>query len=79
MIQPTAQKVMRNVKNFPQVRHPLRSVPQMGAGSPRSIDQSIPEKLANIGMSAREFAQSLDVFNDGGKVTEIPFEGDSAG
>ena len=37
--------------------------------------EPIPEKLANIGMSARDFAQSLDVYNDGIRVTEIPFDG----
>jgi len=47
----------------------------MGSGSPQVMINPIPEKLANIGMSAREFAQSLDVFNDGVRVTEIPFEG----
>ena len=77
LIQPTAQKVMRNVrKEFPPSEgHQVRSVPQMGAGSPQVMINPIPEKLANIGMSAREFAQSLDVFNDGVRVTEIPFEG----
>lgn len=77
LIQPTAQKVMRSVrKEFPPSEgHQVRSVPQMGAGSPQVMINPIPEKLANIGMSAREFAQSLDVFNDGVRVTEIPFEG----
>jgi len=77
LIQPTAQKVMRNVrKEFPPSEgHQVRSVPQMGSGSPQVMINPIPEKLANIGMSAREFAQSLDVFNDGVRVTEIPFEG----
>lgn len=77
LIQPTAQKVMRSVrKEFPPSEgHQVRSVPQMGSGSPQVMINPIPEKLANIGMSAREFAQSLDVFNDGVRVTEIPFEG----
>ena len=77
LIQPTAQKVIRSVrKEFPpSAGHQVRSVPQMGAGSPQVMINPIPEKLANIGMSAREFAQSLDVFNDGVRVTEIPFEG----
>jgi HAE1 family hydrophobic/amphiphilic exporter-1 len=37
--------------------------------------QPIPEKLANAGMTAREFAQSLDAYNDGVRVAEIPFDG----
>ena len=47
----------------------------MGSGSPQVIIEPIPEQLAKIGMSAREFAQSLDVYNDGIRVIEIPFEG----
>ena len=77
LIQPTAQKVMRAVRNefSPREGHQVRSIPQMGTGSPQVMINPIPEKLANIGMSARDFAQSLDVYNDGVRVTEIPFEG----
>ncbi|MDC6451507.1 efflux RND transporter permease subunit [Alphaproteobacteria bacterium] len=77
LIQPTAQKIMRSIRNqfSPKNGHQIRSVPQMGAGSPQVMIEPIPEKLANIGMSAREFAQSLDVYNDGIRVIEIPFQG----
>jgi HAE1 family hydrophobic/amphiphilic exporter-1 len=47
----------------------------MGTGSPQVMISPIPEKLANIGMSARDFAQSIDVYNDSVRVREIPFEG----
>ncbi len=77
MIQPTAQKIIRLIRNEfpPKNGHQVRSVPQMGAGSPQVMIQPIPEKLANAGMTAREFAQSLDAYNDGVRVAEIPFEG----
>jgi len=32
----------------------------MGTGSPQVMISPIPEKLANIGMSARDFAQSIE-------------------
>ena len=76
-IQPTAQQIIRNIRfHFPpKDGHQVRSVPQIGSGSPQVMIEPIPEKLANVGMTAREFAQSLDVYNDGIRVTEIPFEG----
>ena len=77
LIQPTAQKILRSVRNQfpPKNGHQVRSVPQIGAGSPQVMIEPIPEKLANIGMSARDFAQSLDIYNDGIRVAEIPFDG----
>ena len=77
LIQPTAQKIIGSIRNQfpPKDGHQVRSVPQMGSGSPQVIIEPIPEQLAKIGMSAREFAQSLDVYNDGIRVIEIPFEG----
>ena len=76
-IQPTAQQIIRNIRfHFPpKDGHQVRSVPQIGSGSPQVMIEPIPEKLAIVGMTAREFAQSLDVYNDGIRVTEIPFEG----
>ena len=47
----------------------------MGTGSPQVIIKPIPERLADIGMTARDLAQSLDVYNDGVRILEIPFEG----
>ena len=47
----------------------------MGTGSPQVIIKPIPERLADIGMSAKDLAQSLDVYNDGIRILEIPFEG----
>ena len=32
-------------------------------------------KLSEYGISAREFATVLDVYNDGLRVSEVPFEG----
>ena len=77
LIQPTAQRMIRLIRNEfpPKNGHQVRSVPQMGSGSPQVMIQPIPEKLANAGMTAREFAQSLDAYNDGVRVAEIPFDG----
>ena len=77
LIQPIAQKVLMNIRSkFPQKNgHQVRSVPQMGTGSPQIVIRPIAERLANIGISAKELAQSLDVYNDGIRVIEIPFEG----
>ena len=76
-IQPTAQKIMRAIRyQFPPKNgHQVRSVPQMGSGTPQVMIEPIPEKLANVGMTAKDFAQSLDVYNDGIRVSEIPFQG----
>ena len=77
LIQPSAQKIFRAVRSEfpPKDGHQVRSVPQMGNGSPQVIIKPIPERLADIGMSAKDLAQSLDVYNDGIRVLEIPFEG----
>ena len=77
LIQPSAQKFFRAVRSefSPKDGHQVRSVPQMGNGSPQVIIKPIPERLADIGMSAKDLAQSLDVYNDGIRVLEIPFEG----
>ena len=71
------QKIFRIVRSKfpPKDGHQVRSVPQMGTGSPQVIIKPIPERLADIGMTARDLAQSLDVYNDGIRVLEIPFEG----
>ena len=76
-IQPSAQQIMSAVRREfpPKEGHQIRSVPQMGSGSPQILVEPIPEKLAIVGITAREFAQSLDVYNDGIRVIEIPFEG----
>ena len=77
LIQPIAQKILMKVRSEfpPKDGHQVRSVPQMGTGSPQVIIKPITEKLADIGMSAKELVQSLDVYNDGIRVIEIPFEG----
>ncbi len=77
LIQPIAQKILLNIRSeFPQKNgHQVRSVPQMGTGSPQVIIRPIPERLADVGITARDLVQSLDVYNDGIKVIEIPFEG----
>jgi len=77
MIQPIAQKLMRGVrKQFPSSEgHQARAVPSLSSGSPQVIVKPIPEKLADAGISAKDLAQALDVYNDGVRVAEIPFEG----
>ena len=77
LIQPVAQKILLDIRSvFPQKNgHQVRSVPQMGTGSPQIVIRPIAERLADIGISAKELAQSLDVYNDGTRIIEIPFEG----
>ena len=76
-IQPSAQQIMSAVRREfpPKNGHQVRSVPQMGSGTPQVMIEPIPEKLAIVGMTAKDFAQSLDVYNDGIRVSEIPFQG----
>ena len=53
----------------------MRSIPTLNNGVPQVIIKPNNLKLSEYGISAREFATVLDVYNDGLRVSEVPFEG----
>ena len=55
--------------------HQVRSIPTLNNGVPQVIIKPNNLKLSEYGISAREFATVLDVYNDGLRVSEVPFEG----
>ena len=76
-IRPIAQNLFRGIrKEFPPSEgHQVRSIPTLNNGVPQVIIKPNNLKLSEYGISAREFATVLDVYNDGLRVSEIPFEG----
>ena len=76
-IKPVAQKLFRVIKKeFSALDgHQVRTVPTLNNGTPQIVIKPNNLKLAEYGISAREFATVLDVYNDGLRVKEIPFEG----
>ena len=76
-IRPIAQNLLRGIrKEFSQSEgHQVRSIPTLNNGTPQVIIKPNNLKLSEYGISASEFATVLDVYNDGLRVSEIPFEG----
>ncbi len=76
-IRPFAQNLFRGIrKEFPPSEgHQVRSIPTLNNAVPQVIIKPNNLKLSEYGISAREFATVLDVYNDGLRVSEIPFEG----
>ena len=76
-IKPVAQNLFRGIrKEFPPSDgHQVRSIPTLNNGVPQVIIKPNNLKLSEYGISAREFATVLDVYNDGLRVSEVPFEG----
>ena len=76
-IKPVAQKLFRVIKKefSASEGHQVRTIPTLNNGSPQIIVKPNNLKLSEYGISAREFATVLDVYNDGLRVKEIPFEG----
>jgi len=76
-IKPIAQDLFRSIrKEFPPSQgHQVRSIPTLNNGTPQVIIKPNNLKLSEYGLNAREFATVLDVYNDGLRVSEIPFEG----
>ena len=76
-IRPIAQNLFKGIrKEFPPSEgHQVRSIPTLNNGVPQVIIKPNNLKLSEYGISAREFATVLDVYNDGLRVSEIPFEG----
>ena len=54
----------------------LRVLPSLDAGAPQIRISPRADELARIGMSAREFATAVDVFNDGISIADVPINGD---
>ena len=76
-INPIANKLIRftRLKFPPKEGHQVRSVPPLSNGVPQIVIKPDIRKLADFGLTAKEFATALDVYNDGLRVSEIPFEG----
>ena len=63
-------------KTFPSSSgHQVRSIPTLNNGVPQVIIKPDNLKLSEYGITAKEFSIALDVYNDGLRVSEIPFEG----
>jgi HAE1 family hydrophobic/amphiphilic exporter-1 len=56
--------------------HQIRVRPSENAVSPEIVVRPNPDALAKAGVTARDFAQALDVYNDGILVREIPLGGE---
>ena len=53
----------------------MRVIPSLNAGVPQIRITPDLEKLANSGLSARDFTTAVDVFNDGVTVAQVPIDG----
>ena len=76
-IKPITQNLVNLIRDeFPSSEgHQVRSIPTLNNGVPQIIIKPNNLKLSEYGISAREFATVLDVYNDGLRVAEVPFEG----
>ncbi len=77
-VAPVVRDTQRTVRElFPSDKgHQVRVQPSENASRPEVVVRPDAEKLARAGLSARDFAQALDVYNDGVRVREIPFQSD---
>ncbi len=77
-VAPVVRDTQRTVRElFPSdAGHQVRVRPSENASRPEVVVRPDAEKLARAGLSARDFAQALDVYNDGVRVREIPFQSD---
>ncbi len=77
-VEPTFRLIRRQVGElFPRkAGHQVRVRPSENAVSPELVVRPNPDALARAGVSARDFAQALDVYNDGILVREIPLRGE---
>jgi len=77
-VEPAFRLIRRQVGElFPRkAGHQVRVRPSENAVSPELVVRPNPDALARAGVSARDFAQSLDVYNDGILVREIPLGGE---
>ncbi|MDC3057763.1 efflux RND transporter permease subunit [Litorivicinus sp.] len=77
-VEPAFQSVRRQVSElFPRkAGHQIRVRPSANAVGPELVVRPDRAALARAGVSARDFAQALDVYNDGILVREIPLGGE---
>ena len=77
-VEPAFRDIRRQVGElFPRKDgHQIRVRPSENAVSPELVVRPNPDALARAGVSARDFAQALDVYNDGILVREIPLGGE---
>jgi HAE1 family hydrophobic/amphiphilic exporter-1 len=75
---PVVRDISREVRTlFPrEAGHQVRITPSENSTRPEVVVRPDPDRLARVGLTARDFAQALDVYNDGFRIREIPFEGD---
>jgi len=75
---PVVRDISREVRTlFPrEAGHQVRISPSENSTRPEVVVRPDPDRLARAGLTARDFAQALDVYNDGFRIREIPFEGD---
>ena len=72
-----ASRIMPTIiRTFPRSQgHQWRAIPGLKILSPEVRLKPDPQRLADVGMSARELGESVDAFNDGIKVAEVTIEG----
>ena len=77
-VEPAFRLIRRQIGElFPRkAGHQVRVRPSENAVSPELVVRPSPDSLARAGVSARDFAQALDVYNDGILVREIPLGGE---
>ncbi|NQV55569.1 MAG: efflux RND transporter permease subunit [Rhodospirillales bacterium] len=64
------------MSNFPRSEgHQWRAIPGLQLLSPEIRIKPDPQRLADVGMSARELGDSIDAFNDGIKIAEVTIDG----
>ena len=76
-VRPIANKLIQNIRlNFPPSKgHQIRSIPSITNGTPQIVIRPDNLKLSEYGITAKEFATVLDVYNDGLRISEIPYQG----
>ena len=77
-VEPAFRSIRRQVSDlFPRkAGHQIRVRPSANAVGPELVVRPDRDALARAGVSARDFAQALDVYNDGILVREIPLGGE---
>ena len=77
-VEPAFRSIRRQISElFPRkAGHQIRVRPSANALSPELVVRPDRDALARAGVSARDFAQALDVYNDGILVREIPLGGE---
>ena len=76
-INPVATTLIRSVRSKFSSKngHQVRANPPLSNGSPQILIKPDNVKLSDYGITAKEFSIALDVYNDGLRVSEIPYEG----